>query len=100
GVVMTFLGPMLPVLSARWALNDAQSGNLFLAQYISSIGGMLCSGTFVRRLGYRLPLIIAASILAVGTALLAGAGRYLGLAAICVYGAGFGVTTPACNLFV
>jgi FHS family glucose/mannose:H+ symporter-like MFS transporter len=100
GVVMTFLGPMLPILSARWALNDAQSGNLFLAQYISSIGGMLCSGTFVRRLGYRLTLIIGATLMAVGTALLAGAGRYLGLAAICIYGAGFGVTTPACNLFV
>jgi fucose permease len=100
GVVMTFLGPMLPILSARWALNDTQSGNLFLAQYISSIGGMLCSGTFVRRLGYRLTLIIGATLMAVGTALLAGAGRYLGLAAICIYGAGFGVTTPACNLFV
>jgi fucose permease len=100
GVVMTFLGPMLPILSARWALNDAQSGNLFLAQYISSIGGMLGSGIFVRRLGYRLTLIIGATLMAVGTALLAGADRYLGLAAICIYGAGFGVTTPACNLFV
>jgi FHS family glucose/mannose:H+ symporter-like MFS transporter len=100
GVVMTLLGPMLPILSARWALNDTQSGNLFLAQYISSIGGMLCSGTFVRRMGYRLTLIIGATLMAVGTALLAGAGRYLGLAAICIYGAGFGVTTPACNLFV
>jgi|KBSMisStaDraftv2_1062788.scaffolds.fasta_scaffold00704_21 MFS transporter, FHS family, glucose/mannose:H+ symporter len=100
GVVMTFLGPMLPVLSARWALNDTQSGDLFLAQYISSIGGMLCSGTFVRRLGYRLTLIIGATLMAVGTALLVGAGRYLGIASICIYGAGFGVTTPACNLFV
>ena len=100
GVVMTLLGPMLPILSARWALNDTQSGNLFLAQYISSIVGMLSSGILVRRLGYRVTLIIGAILMTIGIAILAGAGRILGLAAICIYGAGFGVTTPAANLFV
>ncbi len=100
GIVMTLLGPMLPILSVRWAMNDTQAGNLFLAQYISSIAGMLCSGVLVRRFGYRLTLIVGAVLMAVGIAMLAVAGHILGLAAICVFGAGFGTTTPACNLFV
>ena len=100
GIVMTLLGPMLPILSARWALNDTQAGNLFLAQYVASIAGMLSSGILVRRLGYRITLIMGAILMAVGIAILAGANRLPGFAAICIYGAGFGVTTPAGNLFV
>jgi FHS family glucose/mannose:H+ symporter-like MFS transporter len=100
GVVMTLLGPMLPILSARWGLNDTEAGNLFLAQYVSSIAGMLSSGVLVRRFGYRLTLIAGAILMAVGIAMLAAAGHLLGVTAICVYGAGFGITTPACNLFV
>jgi MFS transporter, FHS family, glucose/mannose:H+ symporter len=100
GIVMTSLGPMLPILSSRWALNDTQAGNLFLAQYVSSIAGMLSSGVLVRRYGYRITLIAGAVLMTVGIAMLAAAGHFLGVTAICVYGAGFGITTPACNLFV
>src|SRR5436305_2086282 len=28
GIVMTFLGPMLPILAARWSLNDSAAGAL------------------------------------------------------------------------
>jgi fucose permease len=100
GVVMTMLGPLLPILAARWSLNDTQAGNLFLAQYVSSIGGMLSSGLMVRRFGYRMTLILGATLMTVGVSLLGGGGRTLGLAGICVLGFGFGMTTPACNLFV
>ena len=39
GIVMTFLGPMLPSLSARWSLNDAQSGSLIFTEFFSSMLG-------------------------------------------------------------
>ncbi len=100
GVVMTLLGPLLPLLSARWALNDTQAGNLFLAQFVASVVGMLCSGPLVRRYGYRITLIIGAIFMAASIALLAGADRAVGIIAIFISGAGFGVTSPAANLFV
>src|ERR1700704_2726077 len=100
GIVMTLLGPMLPILSGRWSLNDTQSGNLFLAQYVSSTGGMLSSGILVRRCGYRITLVLGAILMTVGVAVLGAAGRLWGFGGICILGFGFGITTPAGNLFV
>ncbi len=98
GVVMTLLGPMLPLLSARWILNDTQAGYLFMAQFAASIGGMLSSGLLVNRFGYRITLLFSLSVMAAGVAMLARANWMFGLVSVCVFGAGFGVNTPAANL--
>jgi len=100
GIVMTLLGPLLPFFAARWALNDAQSGSLFTAQYAASIGGMLLSGILVSRRGYRVAMIVGLFLMAAGIALVAQAPWRLGFASICIFGIGFGITTPAVNLFV
>src|SRR6266566_3290305 len=70
GIVMTFLGPMLPILSARWALTDSGSGTLFFAQFFSSMFGMLLSSILVQRWGYRLTLILGVLLMASGMILL------------------------------
>jgi FHS family glucose/mannose:H+ symporter-like MFS transporter len=98
GIVMTFLGPMLPSLSARWSLNDAQSGSLIFAEFFSSLFGMLLSSVSVQRIGYRKTLIIGLILMAVGVALLAFGPWLWGIACICVFGIGYGITTPAGNL--
>jgi FHS family glucose/mannose:H+ symporter-like MFS transporter len=100
GVVMTMLGPMLPMFSARWLLNDAQAGYLFVAQFATSMLGMLLSGFLVERLGYRRTLRIGLVLMAAGMALLVRANWTLGLVAVSVYGVGFGSNTPAGNLFI
>jgi FHS family glucose/mannose:H+ symporter-like MFS transporter len=99
-MVMTLLGPILPLLSTRWGLNDMQAGYLFFAQFASSCLGMLMSGTLVRRYGYRLTLMFGLVLSALGIALLARADWGFGLAAVCVSGIAFGTNTPATNLFV
>jgi fucose permease len=33
GIVHTLLGPILPMLAARWRLDDAEAGSLFIAQF-------------------------------------------------------------------
>ena len=71
GIVMTFIGPMLPILAARWSLTDAQSGSLIFVQFFSSMFGMLVSGVSVQRQGYRFTLIVGALLMASGMALLA-----------------------------
>lgn len=98
GIVMTFLGPMLPMLSARWGLSDSESGSLIFAQFFSSMFGMLASGILVQRLGYRLTLILGLLLMALGTALLASGPWLLGIVSVCIMGIGYGATTPAANL--
>jgi MFS transporter, FHS family, glucose/mannose:H+ symporter len=98
GIVMTFLGPMLPSLSVRWSLNDAQSGSLIFAEFFSSMFGMLLSGLSVQRLGYRKTLIIGLTLMPVGVALLAFGPWLWGIFCICIFGVGYGITTPAGNL--
>jgi FHS family glucose/mannose:H+ symporter-like MFS transporter len=98
GIVMTFLGPMLPALSARWSLTDEQAGYLLFAQFFSSMFGMLASASLVQRVGYRLTFIIGLLMMALGMSLLVSGPWLLGMAAVCVLGFGHGVTTPAGNL--
>jgi FHS family glucose/mannose:H+ symporter-like MFS transporter len=98
GVVMTLLGPMLPMLQARWALSDTQAGYLFTAQFAASIGGMLLSGVLVQRYGYRITLLLSLIVMAIGVASLARANWMFGLISVCIFGAGFGINTPAANL--
>jgi FHS family glucose/mannose:H+ symporter-like MFS transporter len=98
GIVMTFLGPMLPALSARWSLTDEQAGYLLFAQFFSSMFGMLASGQLVLRIGYRLTLIVGLLLMASGMSLLVSGPWLLGMIAVCVLGVGHGVTTPAGNL--
>jgi MFS transporter, FHS family, glucose/mannose:H+ symporter len=98
GIVMTFLGPMLPHLSTRWLLSDTESGSLIFAEFFSSIFGMLLSGILVQRLGYRFTLMIGLVLMPAGMVLLASGPWILGIAAISILGVGYGITTPAGNL--
>lgn len=98
GIVMTFLGPMLPALASRWSLTDEQSGYMLFAQFFSSMFGMLSSGVLVQRIGYRLTFIIGLLLMASGMAVLISGPWLLGMVAICILGFGHGVTTPAGNL--
>ncbi len=98
GVVMTLLGPLLPILSARWSLNDAQAGYLFTAQFAASIGGMLLSSVLVGRFGYRITILLSLLVMAVGVAILPRADWMFGIISVCVFGLGFGINTPAVNL--
>ena len=98
GIVMTFIGPMLPILAARWSLTDAQSGSLIFVQFFSSMFGMLTSGVSVQRQGYRFTLIVGALLMASGMALLASGSWGWGIVAVSILGIGYGITTPAGNL--
>jgi fucose permease len=98
GVVMTFVGPMMPIFAARWSLTDAQSGSLIFVQFFSSMVGMLLSGALVQRFGYRFTLIVGAILMASGMTLVASGPWLLGIISVCILGIGYGTTTPAGNL--
>jgi len=98
GIVMTFLGPMLPILSTRWSLTDRQSGSLIFAEFFSSIFGMLSSGVLVRRFGYRRTLMVGLALMPAGLIMLGFGPWIVGVLSTCVLGLGYGITTPAGNL--
>ena len=49
GVVNTLLGPILPILAARWRLDDAEAGSLFIAQFTGAMIGSALSSPMIER---------------------------------------------------
>src|ERR1041384_1140118 len=66
GVVTVLLGQILPILSARLQLNDAQSGGFFLAQFAGSITGTLCAARLSRHYGFVRTTIVGLLLMIVG----------------------------------
>jgi FHS family glucose/mannose:H+ symporter-like MFS transporter len=100
GIVTVLLGPLLPILSARWSLNYLQAGSLFTAQFLGSTVGVVVSGILVSRMGSRFAIIAGLFAMAVGVGALPFSSRFLGLICISCYGIGLGLAIPAINLFV
>ncbi len=100
GIVTVLLGPVLPTLSARWSLSDAQAGQFFTAQFLASSVGVAMSGALIPRLGYRVVIVLGLIFMAAGVGLLPLGSRGMGMAAVAGYGVGLGLTIPACNLLV
>lgn len=100
GVVNTMLGPMLPVLSARWSLNDARAGYLFTAQFCGSMLGVLGSSFVTTQRGHRASLVLGLGLMALGSATLLATSWGLGMLATLCFGAGLGFAIPTTNLVV
>jgi FHS family glucose/mannose:H+ symporter-like MFS transporter len=91
---------MLPILIVRWSLNDAQAGNLFLVQFLSSLVGVQLSGFLLSRLGFRPSFLLGLLLMACGTATLYMGGVGLGFISVAVFGLGLGLIIPTDNLLI
>jgi fucose permease len=100
GILTTLLGPMLPILSARWALNDAQAGKLFPVQFFAQLAGVLLSGFILARVGFRPAFLSGLLFMAAGVGTLYLGSQWLGFAAVAVYGLGLGLIVPTDNLMI
>lgn len=100
GVVTTLLGPLLPTLSEKWSLNDAQSGYLFIAQSAGYLLGAALSNACIKRIGVRRTLAAAYALMSVGVASLIAGAWAIGLLAILFNGFALGLTIPTTNVFV
>lgn len=97
GVATTMLGALMPGFEARWRLDDARGGLLFVAQFLTSVIAAAAVGVLARRFGYW--RICAGSLLlvAAGVAGCATSSWSMTLAAVAVYGCGLGAFIPAAN---
>ncbi len=100
GILTTLLGPMLPILIARWAMNDSQAGNLFLVQFLASLVGVQLSGFLLARWGFRPAFLLGLLLMACGVATLYMGSFWLGLASVATYGLGLGLIVPSDNLLI
>jgi FHS family glucose/mannose:H+ symporter-like MFS transporter len=100
GILTTLLGPMLPILIARWALNDTQAGDLFLVQFLASLVGVQLSSILLSRTGFRPAFLLGLLLMACGSATLYLGSVALGLASVAVYGLGLGLIVPTDNLLI
>ena len=100
GILTTLLGPMLPLLIARWTLTDTQAGSLFLVQFLPSLIGVQLSGFLLSRLGFRPSFLLGLLLMACGTATLYMGSVVLGMASVAVYGLGLGLIIPTDNLLI
>jgi len=100
GILTTLLGPMLPILIARWAMNDTQAGNLFLVQFLASLGGVQLSGVLLARWGFRPAFLSGLLLMACGVATVYMGSLWLGLASVAAYGLGLGLIVPSDNLLI
>ena len=100
GVVNTFLGPILPVLAARWQLSDSRSGYFFTTQFVGSMLGVSISSFLLPRRGFRFTIGLSYLLMAVGVGCLALSQWCYGLLGTLALGLGFGVAIPATNLLI
>lgn len=100
GIATVLLGPMLPVLSARWSLNYSQSGALINVQYVASTVSVALSGVLVSRWGFRFAIKTGLLLMSAGLGLLLAGPMVLGIVCVATYGFGLGLAVPAANLLV
>jgi MFS transporter, FHS family, glucose/mannose:H+ symporter len=98
GIVTVLLGQVLPVLSSRLSLNDAQSGVLLSAQFAGALLGTLSVGQLIRRLGFPTASLIGLLLIAAGLPALNSHSFVICWLGIFVYGSGIGMAIPAVNL--
>src|SRR5215472_13254806 len=99
GIVISFIGPIIPMFEAKWGLSDSQAGLFLLVQFSGSFVGVLTSSALISRKGFKPAIILGLGLLGLGFALLNAPTFMLALAASGIYGLGYGFATPGTNLW-
>ena len=100
GLVHTLLGPILPMLAARWRLDDAEAGSLFIAQFTGATFGCALSSPMIERLGSLRLMAFSYAAMAAAVACLGVNSWGIGLMSVLSYGFAIGLTAPVTNLLV
>ncbi|HKW35836.1 MAG TPA: MFS transporter [Candidatus Acidoferrum sp.] len=100
GIVISFIGPILPIFMAKWGLNDSRAGLFSLVQFSCSFVGVLVSSPLISAKGFKPAITLGLAFLGIGFALLNAPTFPLALGASGIYGLGYGFATPGTNLWV
>lgn len=100
GIIITFIGPILPVFISKWRLDDSHAGLFFSAQFAGSFFGVLASSPLVSAKGFKPAITLGLFMMGIGFALFDAPYYTLALAASVFFGIGYGLMTPGANLWV
>lgn len=98
GTMTVLIGQVLPILSARLALDDTQAGYFFIAQFSGSVAGTFSTQAMVRRFGFGNATVLGFLVMMLGVTGLNSSEWIICLAAFVVMGFGIGVTLPTINM--
>lgn len=100
GAVTIVLGPILPILIARWSMSDEHAGLFFTLQFCGNLLGIASIGSLISRRGYGQTLGIGFTFMALGIAALNLGSESVGLMATAGFGYGLALVLPGTNLWV
>ena len=100
GAVTVMIGPLLPVLSARWRLNDTSAGYLITAQFMGAFLSTVGTSAIVPRRGFRGTIAAGQMLMAAGAATLMAGNFASAVISVFCYGVGIGFTIPTVNLMI
>jgi len=100
GVVTVILGPILPILMARWSMSDERAGLFFTLQFCGNLLGIASLGSLISRRGYGQTIGLGFIFIALGIAALNLGSEILCLVATAGFGYGLGLVLSASNLWV
>jgi MFS transporter, FHS family, glucose/mannose:H+ symporter len=100
GIIITFIGPILPHLINKWQLDDGHAALFFSTQFIGSFIGVLASSALVPARGFKPAITLGLFMMGIGFPLFDAPYYALALAASVFFGVGYGLMTPGTNLWV
>src|SRR6266853_6509174 len=77
GAVTVILGPILPILIARWSMTDERAGLFFTLQFCGNLLGIISLGFLISWRGYGQTLAAGFTFMALGIAALTLASEIL-----------------------
>jgi fucose permease len=100
GIIITFIGPILPIFIAKWKLDDTHAGMFFITQFVGSFVGVLGSSALISARGFKPAITIGLTMMGIGFALWSAPSYFFALGASAFFGIGYGLSTPGTNLWV
>jgi fucose permease len=100
GIATVLIGQILPILSAKFSLNDEQTGNFFPAQFAGSLIGTFLTSWFGKRNKFLQASLIGCFLMGAGILMLNFGSYELCLFGFFVNGLGIGLTLPSINMLV
>jgi Fucose permease len=100
GIATVLIGQVLPFLSRRLSLTDADAGQFFIAQFSGSISGVLIFDFLVRRFGFISATLLGMTCIGLGCQLLNSGSTAVCAAGFFINGIGVGTTLPSINMLV
>lgn len=100
GIATVIIGQVLPILSAKFSLNDEQTGNFFPAQFAGSLIGTFLTNWFGKRNRFLTASLLGCFLMAIGILILSFNNLEICLLGFFVNGLGIGLTLPSINMLI